>query len=1050
MSELDEERIDRVLEDCLLEIEALVESETDRACDDHPELASDIRLAVEGWRRSGFAPTSREALLAGRYRLLDVIGRGGQGVVHRGRDVLLDREVAVKILDRAVAARPTALQRFERESRMLSSIAHPAICQVLDVGHDEQLAFIVMPSLRGHPLSRHAADLQVDDRIASVTPLFEILARALHAAHEQRVLHRDVKPDNVIVTQSGPVLLDFGLSRSLDDETLTSTGDRLGSPAYMSPEQITGEPVDGRSDVWSLCVSLHECLTGDRPFTAPTRHALEQTILHTDVSEILNPALPRDMRAVLAKGLQRDPALRYRTAGELADDLARLAGGEPVAARPASTARRTMSWCRRNPVRATATLGLACSVLVLATLLGFLLAQTDAVSFARERERLEQLETSLGAAFAEIFHGEPATARSGVELATELDPTAGEVHAARVLLAARTGRSDEAIAALEQAPPTLTPASRRLLDEIARDGSWIAAGHAALPIAREEERLELVEPLEHYLAGVRLMRGCSQQEEIAVLRDAVRHFHRAVMTSPEPRLIFHAELAHALGHLTAQANEKTRLAHAVAEALVSLWPSSPVAWRAAGDALEIADPRQSLAAYEEAARLDPRSTSVRLLLAHRLHEEGRTDEALALYRELATKAGAATARFDLACVLGELDRPGESEYWYRAALAARPDFDHAVINLGELLRKSGRLDEALDLHRGAAARHPRLAVAHENLGLTLRAGGRAEQAIASYETALGLQTDPLGRTLHHLGNALLDVGRNTEAATAFSRAVMAGHRLSGINQGVALRLAGRLDEALRVSERTIEDLPDSADAWNERGLCLATTGRPSEAITAYERSLRMAPDAAVTCNLGSVHLSAGRHDLAIGLFEAAVQLDPDHVSSHYNLALAHSGAGRPRQALAAFEDTLSLAPDHAEAHAGAARQLRRTGRVTDALHSIRRAHELGRTRKDWSYPSLEWIEGYERVVIGVTRDALLRDERSISMDVVERRLRALLAGWHVDLDRGERRRTILRRATSLREASPWIEIFEECAASPSWEDLADAFDDVIDSLEDDG
>ena len=248
--------------------------------------------------RSAAPAQPREKL--GPYQIVREIGRGGQGTVYLADDLSLGRPVALKVLEGFLGGNTEAIERFRREAEITSKLDTPGICAVYAIGEDRGSLWIAMRYVDGEPLAKTIAAraaAAAPDRspsgprtrgeIASVLALFEQTARILHVAHENGVIHRDIKPGNVMVTKDGePVVLDFGLAQDLGTEhpTLTATGSSVGTPAYMSPEQIATEHLrlDRRTDVYSLGVSLYESLTHERPFDAPTREGLYRAILTKD------------------------------------------------------------------------------------------------------------------------------------------------------------------------------------------------------------------------------------------------------------------------------------------------------------------------------------------------------------------------------------------------------------------------------------------------------------------------------------------------------------------------------------------------------------------------------------------------------------------------------------------------------------------------------------------------------------------------------------------------------------------------------------------------
>jgi formylglycine-generating enzyme required for sulfatase activity/serine/threonine protein kinase len=306
----------------------------------------------------------------GAYRILGEIGRGGQGVVLLAQSSRPSRLVALKLLHARGPDFAQAFARFRREAESAAKLDHPGICAVYETGITGGVPFIAMPRVEGETLARHyeltrAAAEGVPPRqqeIQRLLSLFEGAARALHAAHEAGIVHRDIKPGNIMVTpDERAVLLDFGLAR--DDEagaTVTLTGDVLGTPAYVAPELLASSATiraDRRVDVWSLGVALFEGVTGQRPFEAATREGLFRAIVSEELPDPrrLNPAIDRDLKVVLETAIQRDRDCRYRTALALAEDLRRIRDREPILARPTPKATRLIRWAQRNPIDATLT-----------------------------------------------------------------------------------------------------------------------------------------------------------------------------------------------------------------------------------------------------------------------------------------------------------------------------------------------------------------------------------------------------------------------------------------------------------------------------------------------------------------------------------------------------------------------------------------------------------------------------------------------------------------------------------------------------------------------
>ncbi len=306
----------------------------------------------------------------GRYRLDSILGQGSFGAVYKGYDPELDRTVAVKILHAHRSDSPDQVARFVREGRATSQLRHPNLLAVLDVGQENDVCYLVSAYLSGGTILER---LQSDNRPNFNTSAEWVaqLAEGLAYAHENGVIHRDIKPANLLLDEKGhPQLADFGLARRVDvDPTLTAEGQIMGTPTYMSPEQVRAETVDPRSDIYSLGATLFHLLTGSPPFSGGI-----QKIFHCITNEETpsprkrEPNIPKDLDTICRKAMAKLPKERYSTALAFAEDLRRFLRGDPVKARPLNPVEKLIRWTKKNPVVSSLSLGIFGVTLLGATL----------------------------------------------------------------------------------------------------------------------------------------------------------------------------------------------------------------------------------------------------------------------------------------------------------------------------------------------------------------------------------------------------------------------------------------------------------------------------------------------------------------------------------------------------------------------------------------------------------------------------------------------------------------------------------------------------------
>jgi WD40 repeat protein len=375
------------------------------------------------------APGSNSAAVPG-YEILGELGRGGMGVVYRARQIALNRTVALKMILAGGHAGAADLRRFRAEAEALAGLQHPNVVQVHEVGEHDGLAYFSLELCPGGSLAQRLKGTPLAPPEAA--RLVETLARAVHAAHQKGVVHRDLSPGNVLFAADGaPKVSDFGLAKRLDGATRTASGAVMGTPSYMAPEQAAGrsKEVGPAADVYALGAILYECLTGRPPFKAASAlDTLLQVLGDEPVApRSLNARVPLDAETICLKCLHKEPARRYASALALAEDLRRFLAGEPIAARPVGAFERCRRWARRNPVVAALA---AAVVLVLAAGVG--VSGYFAVSARQEAAAARKAEGEAGEALAAARTAEGQTAEALAQAREQLGRAGLALYAARL------------------------------------------------------------------------------------------------------------------------------------------------------------------------------------------------------------------------------------------------------------------------------------------------------------------------------------------------------------------------------------------------------------------------------------------------------------------------------------------------------------------------------------------------------------------------------------------------------------------------------------------
>jgi tRNA A-37 threonylcarbamoyl transferase component Bud32 len=373
--------------------------------------------------------------LNGRYRLDAQIGAGGMSTVYRAFDTTLERRVAVKLMHREIASDSDQLERFRREARSVAQLSHPHIVGVIDAGEEDHRPYIVFEYVEGETLKdriRRMGRLPVDEAIAYAIEI----ARGLGAAHARGIVHRDIKPQNVLVDEEGSAkVTDFGIARSLDEEGLTADGRVLGTTDYVSPEQALGHDVDGQSDIYSLGVVLYEMLTGDVPFHGENQVSVAMKHVREDLPDVqvMRPEVSARLAAVLDRMTDKDLAHRHPDAAAVELDLEDALAAE--AARTGTSTGEATAVLRTLPADARRRLPLRLRLRVPVLLLILMIAVAGAVLYLLLDQAAERAQRGTGTGVTKAPPGERIVSVKRTS-ANDYDPLGdGEEHSDQAPLA---------------------------------------------------------------------------------------------------------------------------------------------------------------------------------------------------------------------------------------------------------------------------------------------------------------------------------------------------------------------------------------------------------------------------------------------------------------------------------------------------------------------------------------------------------------------------------------------------------------------------------------
>ncbi len=943
----------------------------------------------------------------GDYRIRREIGRGGMGTVFEAIQESLGRRVALKVLPGSFALDPKRVERFRREARATARIHHPNIVPVYEVGEDQGTHYYTMEYVDGTSLDelleRARADTAAKEPrrgsstsdpayIAHAVEQIAAVADGLQEAHELGLIHRDVKPSNLLVDRDGRyVLVDFGLVHETDAQTLTRSGEMIGTLSYMPPEQVSRSPVDRRADIYSLGMTLYEILTLRVPFERRTEHETQRAILFEEPAppRRFNPRLNRDLETILLRALEKNPERRYATAGAMASDLRRFLRYEPIEARPLSGLTRLARriWRHRGKVAAAAAI-----LVLLLTTASLLLwinyknylerVKNYEPSVLREVLRMQMGRLNIFEDVAEI--GSPlegdtqrgvahALAQGkGLEPIQEAVRRLGEIggivgdrpeafyHQARGFLL--LGRSEEALRSVEQSiasQPDFIPAiilksailkkrgdlpgAQEVRESVQRlRGSGWTEHWLEAQEAREERRWDdvadaLGKLIELEIRGKPPYLGSSVETRLGRGRAYLkaRDFEKAEEDFLQAKGIWSRSLEPSLllGMTRYVAGHEEK-AEETFEELFRIASSRDDA------AIGIVSIYGALHDYDRAIRWTRKVAAglVRdLLMLEFLLVTGKLDEALDLAKKTVTEhPKSSRGRFTLGKVYGYLGNRKKVRKAYSEAFRLDPGDPEICDFFSWVLERSGELEEAERLLKRAIDLDPGF---HGSLGQYYYRRGMWEDALEEVRKAI--EVNPTSGQAHNLyQRTLAGLGRVDEAIEMYQKA-LARNPDDGFTLYQLARILSHHQEkpaeALPLFERALALNPRLYFAHRELGDILRNLGRLEEAVSCYERALEIHPySQGIRMALGEAYLAQGRSEEGLALLRAILRQVPVYYAAEDRIRNVFRNQGRLEELILEYQKAAERLPESGHVRYFLAGALEFAGRYQDAIEACKK------------------------------------------------------------------------------------------------------------------
>ncbi|HZR56135.1 MAG TPA: protein kinase [Terriglobales bacterium] len=851
-------------------------------------------------------------LLGGRYQILRVLGEGGMGAVYQARDLELERVIALKVIRPELASNASILQRFKQELILARNITHKSVIRIYDLGEADGIKFITMEYVEGDDLRsllRSRGKLPPAETVA----IIQQICRALEVAHGEGVIHRDLKPQNVMLDPQGRVVvMDFGLARSFESNGMTQTGALVGTLEYMSPEQAMGAELDQRSDLFAVGLIFYELLTGKVPYKADTaiaslmRRTQERAIPASDTDS----TVPKPLCDIVSKCLERNPKERFHTAHEILQALQAWEGNSTVSPltsqhRPISQAPRSVQISLNLPSNRW---GLWLPGLAIVLVLFFAVPATRHLVF-HPTSSLDTASTSptdpgipnlskgkyLAVLPIRVMGDEKTLGYVAEGLVDALSAKMFQLQEVHVA----SSSAVEKAAAKQQSPEKM---ARALGVNLILQGTVQGAA----------DKIRIVLNLDDVASGRRLWSEefSGVPQDLLTLEDHIYgNLVQALNLKPS-----NEEMARSGVHPTenttaydlylkgrdalrgSQGNQDTKAAINYLENALHQDPNFALAYTGLADAnLRLYDDtkdslyaEKALSSAQKSESLNANLPEVHLSLGSVYNATGRTTEAIA-----------------------ELKR----------ALALAPNSDDAYRRLGDAYKASGRKQDAINVYQSAVAVNPYYWNNHNTLGGAFFQFGENEKALQEYQRVTELASDnPIG--YQNLGAVYIRMGRWNDAIPVLQKAnELQPDADTYSNLGTAYFILKRYDDAIKMYEKAVEMSPKDEQLEGNLADAYRSSGRSDQALHAYDTAIKLAfqqlqvnpKSASVTGDLALYYMKKADAPHALQYIRQARTLDPSDLQLIYTEAQIYALADKSKEALSTLKDAFQkgYSPDEA-------------------------------------------------------------------------------------------------------------------------------------------